>query len=483
MGSFDTTRRGLGVLLVLLVVVAASCAGTRRWASLYNGPLNFTDAPSSIAVGGKGKTVVVTGSSYGVGTGQDYATVAYDAVNGDRRWVARYNGPTNGDDAATSLAVSADGRSVFVTGTSYVEQGPDKAATSDYATVAYNVADGRQRWAARFNPSSIFDVAKSIAVSPDGRRVFVTGRSAGTYATVAYNADDGIQLWVARYTGPANAGDDATNITVSPDGSKVFVSGSSHSANGLDDYATVAYNAVNGAQVWVIRYNGPGNSADDVTGLAVSPDGTKVFVTGRSGGSTTGLDYATVAYNAAGGTQLWVARYNGPANEGDGATGLAVSPDGTKVFVTGFGRVSPSLPEYENPDYATVAYNTATGTQQWVALYNGPGNVSDGASSVATSPDGASVFVTGFSSDGVKTQTDYGTVAYNAATGTQRWVALYNGPGTGGDYATSIAASPDGKKVFVTGFTNAFSDEGFPPPTAPPPGLSQDYATVAYDAS
>jgi glucose dehydrogenase len=77
-----------------------------------------------------------------------------------------------------------------------------------------------------------------------------------------------------------------------------------------------------------------------------------VFVTGVSAGVTSAGDYATVAYNAATGTRLWVARYNGPGSHGDEARSVAVSPNGGTVFVTGgsFGATSEG-------DYATVAYH------------------------------------------------------------------------------------------------------------------------------
>jgi hypothetical protein len=48
---------------------------------------------------------------------------------------------------------------------------------------------------------------------------------------------------------------------------------------------------------WAARYNGPANSYDYAY-LAVSPDGTRVFVTGYSSGTGTSYDYATVAYCA-----------------------------------------------------------------------------------------------------------------------------------------------------------------------------------------
>ena len=177
--------------------------------------------------------------------------------------------------------------------------------------------------------------------------------------------------------------------------------------------------------------------------MAVSPGGATVFVTGKSRGATSGLDYATVAYNAATGAQRWASRYNAPANRDDRASSLAVSPGGATVFVTGTSRGRTS-----GLDYATVAYNAATGARRWASRYNGPKNADDGAVSVAAGPGGRSVFVTGTSKGATR---DYATVAYNAATGAPRWARRYNGPASGADTASSLAVSPGGSAVFVTG--------------------------------
>src|SRR5207302_2752496 len=94
--------------------------------------------------------------------------------------------------------------------------------------------------------------------------------------------------------------------------------------------------ASTGAKVWVARYNGPQSVLDSAASLGVSPDGTRVFVTGTSFGSGSDYDYATVAYDASTGSKLWVARYDGPGNGEDEAAPVGVGPDGASVFVTGF---------------------------------------------------------------------------------------------------------------------------------------------------
>jgi WD40 repeat protein len=188
----------------------------------------------------------------------------------------------------------------------------------------------------------------------------------------------------------------------------VFVTGDSQGARSHQDYATVAYGAATGTRLWAQRYNGPANGDDHASSVRVSPGGTRVFVTGDSQGAGSGYDYATVAYSAATGTRLWAQRYNGPANGDDHASSVAVSPGGTRVFVTGSSQGTRSVFAL---DYATVAYNAATGTRLWAQRYNGPGNSYDVATSLAVSPGGTRVFVTGISV-GRATGFDYATVAY-----------------------------------------------------------------------
>ena len=295
-----------------------------------------------------------------------------------------------------------------------------------------------------------------------------TAQSGGTTNTLYGPLGSATELWVSRYNGPANSSDDAGGVAVSPDGSRVFVTGTSGGSGTADDWATVAYDAATGTQLWVTRFNGPGNRYDAPQAPpVVSPDGTRVYVTGtRSFGSGTTLTMGTVAYDAADGSELWVASYQGPAQMNDSPSALALSSDGSRLFVTGWSQ-------YPSPifrKYATIAYDTNDGSQLWVTEYAGPVNgTSDEAYAVAVSPDGLRVFVTG-GSIGASTHVDFATVAYDAADGSELWVARYTGPGKQQDTARAIGLSADGSRVFVTG-ESASSSGSF------------DYATVAYGAN
>ncbi len=363
---------------------------------------------------------------------------------GARQWVSFYTGPGANDDFSDSVAVAHSGSAVFVTGNSSSAPG-----IFDYATVGYNASTGAKLWARRYDGTGgAGGNALAVAVDPAGRKVFVTGYSPGpgsgtNYVTIAYNAATGARLWLSRYDGPVSSNDYAYDVAVSPDGSKVFVTGSSQGgpAASKGDYATVAYDAANGTQLWVSRYSGPGASEDIATSLVVGPHAAAVYVTGGSGN-----DYATVAYNAATGAQRWVSRRAGYARS------IAVGAGGHTVYVTGTSGGD------SGESFATVAYGAATGAQRWVSRYNGAGRSGSRANSLAVSPSGGMVYVTGAAA------LDYATVAYSAATGARRWVRRYDG-GESDSGARQVAVGPRGRTVYITG------------------GSGSDFATIAYNAA
>jgi WD40 repeat protein len=356
---------------------------------------------------------------------------------GARLWMAHFK--AGGLTLSDGMAVSPSGGTVFVMGESHFSGG------AGYQTVAYRAATGKQLWASRYHsPAKGENTPDAITFSRN--TVFVTGFAPRRgqdyeYATVAYRATTGRQLWASTYNGPGNGYDFAEAVVASPDGKIVFVTGKSDRGV-TTDYATIAYNAATGQQLWASRYHGPGKGIAAATSLAVSPDGDRVFVTGYSSG-----DFATIAYKAATGKQLWASRY--PGKEFDSATSVAVNRSGT-VFVTGASHGA----------FATIAYLAATGRQLWASRYPSPVHKEALEPTMAVSPAGTTVFVTG-TNDG-KNGDDYATVAYSAATGKQLWASRYHGSG-----ALSVAVNPHGSAVYVTG--SGYSHAG--------------YSTVAYSAA
>jgi uncharacterized delta-60 repeat protein len=420
---------------------------TQAWVARYDGGVADDDGAWAIAVDSS-ENIYVTGYSWGNGTASDYATMKYDK-DGHRLWLDRYNGPGNAEDWAWDIALDKSGN-VYVTGWS-----TGNGTGSDFATIKYD-GNGSQLWLARYNgPANGFDLAYALALDSAGN-VYVTGWSQGNftdadYATVKYDSN-GNQIWVARYNGPASGDDRASALAVGGTGN-VYVTGSSTGNGTGADYTTVKYDS-DGNQLWVARYNGPANGDDEASAIALDGLG-NIYVTGSSAGNGTGTDYATVEYDSHG-NQLWAARYNGPASGEDSATALAVDLS-SSVYVTG-----ASTGNGTGTDYATMKYDK-DGNELWVARYNGPANTEDQASALAMDSVG-NIYVTGWSK-GNGTDYDWATIKYSNA-GEQLWVARYDGPASRPDKAYAIALGSSGS-VYVTGRSSG-------------KGTFYDFATIKY---
>ena len=462
------------VVLMLTVLWSTAAGGTREastarhaqavtqlWGRRYD---NKGGVAHAVAFAAGGSKVLVAGMPANA-----MHLVSYDGATGGQLsdyFYADEFGPRRGDAAA--LVANADGSRVYFTGG--VMSAEWQHTGYDYETLAFVESGSGSGWIHRYDPGAHGDdISTAIAVAPLGARVFVTGYSTNAagnfdYATVAINASTGKRIWARRYSGAAGGDDRPTAIAVSHDGSAVYVTGESVGTAGTHDYETIAYDAGNGAQLWQRRYDGPAGGEDVPRAIAASPDGSAVYVTGsvtNTTGGTNNDDFGTIAYDAATGATRWVAIYSGEAATGaDDARAIAVSPNGTKIFVTG-----PSS-NGANLDYTTIAYGTHGGVV-WLNRYNGPADLDDVSNALAVSHDGSQVFVTGGSQNGASSGEDYATIGIGSTTGRQLWHRRNNGAG-GPAEASAIAVSPDGSKLVVTG------------KSAQSPGGTTDWSTLVY---
>ena len=312
-------------------------------------------------------------------------------------------------------------------------------------------------WVMRYDgPGSGRDDAYAMAVDDSGN-VYVTGHSFGPtppdYATIKYDPS-GNELWVKRYDGPGNSGDYAYAIAVDGSGN-VYVTGMSIGTGTAGDYATIKYHP-NGDTAWVRRYNGPPNGWDYARAMAVD-DSRSVYVTGMSIGTWSGPDYVTIKYDSSG-NELWTERYNGSGDSWDYARAITVDGAGN-VLVTGY-----SVGSGTRCDYATMKYYPDGGqVPGWPKRYNGPGNDYDYARALAVDGSG-NVYVTG-DSWGTGTAFDYATIKYDSS-GNELWVERYDGSANNVDYANAIAVDDSGN-VYVAGQSRGS-------------GIDFDYVTIRY---
>ena len=374
------------------VTIKYNSSGVQQWKKTYNSSGNGDDIGEAIAVDGSGN-VYVTGGSDG-----DYLTIKYNSA-GTQQWLKKYNGTGSSTDYAWDLAVDGSGN-VFVTGGSKNASG-DK----DCVTIKYN-SSGTQQWAKRYNFAGNNDQAYAIALWGSSY-VYITGYSDGgvtdeDYITIKYQASNGTQLWTARYNGPSGVEDDnAHDIAVTS--SSVYVTGESYDPATHWDAVTVKYSAATGAQSWARRYNGAGGTSMD-RAFAIALDASEnPCVVGYDYGPGTNRDYVTIKYNSSG-TQQWANTYDA-AGFDDWGKDIAVDASGN-VYVTGESETSNG-----DEDYVTIKYS-ATGTQKWVATYDGPATGWSPDWGLAIAVDASNnVYVTG-QSEGTSSDEDYATVKY-----------------------------------------------------------------------
>lgn len=378
---------------VWAIVAYDSSNGSERW-HVFRQSRTY-DSLHALTVSPNGDTVVATGAAYDsfpVGaTDSRIVTVAFDAATGAERWSATWDGNPAGDDNGNFIAFSPDGQSVFVSGIT--------TATNrdlNYVTIAYDAATGTQQWLKIYDGLGAggTNAPFALGVSPDGKQVYVTGESAGAaqyeldYATVAYDAANGSELWVSR-SQPTFV-DRASCLAV--DQNHVYVSGDSYTGPSGGDYQalTVALRASDGSVAWQQRLGGSGYNG--ARAIATSAGRVVVTTQSPSTGAGEGLTALTAAYDATTGDQLWVTPLAEPLRS-QLANGLTFSPDASRVYLIASSR--PNAPYTALDDQEVIAYNANDGAAAWsVHLDSGPGNALTGDDVVAA-PGGQSVLTLG----------------------------------------------------------------------------------------
>ncbi len=184
----------------------------------------------------------------------------------------------------------------------------------------------------------------------------------------------------------------------------------------------------------------------------MSHNGQRVFVTGRSTKKGLGVGFATVAYAAASGRQLWARRYQ-TAKHDDYAVDMLVSPrGGGTVIVAGDSVLTGGSRSAATSHELVVAYSETTGRSKWVRRIADDNFAEEYVGDAALSPDGRSFYLagTGYLVDKYGDQEPGRslTVAANVATGHQSWSQTVRKDMCGQEGAL-VTVNPDDGTVYI----------------------------------
>ncbi len=325
------------------------------------------------------------------------------------------------------------------------------------------------------------DELHALEMATAGDRLYATGTSnspAGWIGrTMAIDPGDGNAIWTAEYAGPTTTYLIPYDLAISADGSRLYLTGEEGVYPYDSDFVTLAYDASTGAQLWRHAYDGPKAypSAQDYEAgwsVAPSPDGNLIYVLGRSSRRGTGLDHVTLALDAATGDRLWERRYHSGKHLYDQGVDLHVARDEASPHRTRLYVVGYSDGQGSNwdRDHLIVAYDGETGEELWVSRFDSPG------AAIGLSHDLTRDSV--LSGDGTRlyvtgldgtNRSNYLTVAYDTSDGRVAWEHRWRPAEAGHNTSHAVSLSPDDERVYVTG-------------GAQPEGGWFGYGTLAYDA-
>ena len=275
--------------------------------------------------------------------------------------------------------------------------------------------------------------AAGVAVSPDGAHVYAAASTSNRIQAYSRNAGTGALTQIQQLVDGSGGVDGlgfARALEVAPDGKHVYVAG------GTDDAVAVfSRNAGTGQLAFVeAQFDGIGgvDGLNGASSVAIAPDGTSVYVAGT-------LDDAVAVFSRGSATGALVFVEMEQTGLTD-PSGVAVSPDGLHVYVSGRGANAIALFD-RNP--GTGALTFSAGYAEGV---DGVEGFVGGASAVAVSPDGTSVLAAGDVGGTV------GLFGRDAGTGELIYHnAVVDGVDLGG--VAGLAVSPDNANVYAAAAT------------------------------
>jgi 6-phosphogluconolactonase (cycloisomerase 2 family) len=229
-----------------------------------------------------------------------------------------------------------------------------------------NPLSGELSWIETSNHPDVYETYDS-AISPSGQHLYSVENSTNQLAVFEISdSPNAITLIQSIYddTGGVDGLLGAMNVTISPDGEFVYVSGSAE-----DAVSVFSRDQVTGMLTFVeAQFNGAGgiSGLDDPRNLAVSPDGTALFVIGQQANSMVVFDRDPVSGQLT--YQETFVHGTGGVSGLDWPMSISVSHDGKNIYALAWNSKSICI---FNRDESTGVVTFAEAIHDWDA--GGPG--------------------------------------------------------------------------------------------------------------
>ena len=314
--AFDADTAGVDPFIRLLSFTAVPAFPYSQDYGVGNG---VPDSVAALAVAPDGSPFLA-GWTLGASARQDYLLLRYTAA-GSFSGQRTYDGPLQGSDAATAVAVDAAG-AAYVTGSS---QSRRASGDFDIVTVKYDAA-GVKAWTKRFDAADRND--KAVAIATRGSYVYVAGRSqrpgrGDDVVVVKYDAVTGKAVWSRFYDDTLHRNDVPKDLVVTATG--IYVAGAGRSGGGRQSDAMLLRFNFSGVLKWA-RFQGS-TGMDVWTDMQAAPDG-RIRVAGTLTRTTTAADVATASWRSDG-TLAWRVTFSSNDVLDDVGVALTVDPVGS----------------------------------------------------------------------------------------------------------------------------------------------------------
>ena len=313
--------------------------GNQLWAAPYNATAIATDGSNNI---------------YIAGVSNSFETIKLNP-SGSNLWTAVdsgvYPGPKN---LALAIAVDPAGNA-YVAGDEVFYSNSFQGAEVSLAIVAYNATGGviwRDNNLTFVDEGAIGAYVGVTSLTLDAQtNLYVELGQTVPNDTAYYTfkiASNGSVLWTA-YPASGNGNNTAYGMAISSSSNLLLAGQVFHMRNTA--YGTIELNT-NGSAVWTNLYPAAYSGMGAGMGIAID-SANNCYVTGYSPGTNSANDIVTIKYDS-NGNQIWLQRYNGPANGNDGGNAIAVDNNGN-VYVTG-----SSANASGGTDIVTIKYSPLT---------------------------------------------------------------------------------------------------------------------------